>query len=275
MRGSRGSAKWNGSWSESSAATSSCVRAWASSRPRRLHLLAQLDGLEGGELVLDVREEARVGDAAGDDRGGRAAGEVDGVLQRDERPVGVARARRSARARARRPSPRRRRRDASSPQVSGGAGSERPGARARRRAAAGSGRRARRGRSRTSCGRGPGPPWRTKSASSPAPRSVTCRRVSPTSTSIGAPYPRCEMSEQRTHELPGGWLPPAAPDPPAQRPSPFGEPRRPWWRRGGRRPARDAGRDRGQGSRRCCSCCPRSRCSRPRARCSSRSPPTR
>ena len=58
--------------------------------PRRLHLLAQLDGLEGGELVRDVREEAGVGDAAGDDRGGRAAGEVDGVLQGDERPVGVA-----------------------------------------------------------------------------------------------------------------------------------------------------------------------------------------
>ena len=58
-------------------------------RPRRLDLLAQLDGLEGGELLLDVREEARVGDAAGDDGGGRAAREVDGVLQRDERPVGV------------------------------------------------------------------------------------------------------------------------------------------------------------------------------------------
>ena len=25
----------------------------------------------------------------------------------------------------------------------------------------------------------------------------------------------------------------AAPDPPAQRPTPFGEPRRPWWRRAG------------------------------------------
>ena len=37
------------------------------------------------------------------------------------------------------------------------------------------------------------------------------------------------MSEQRTHELPGGWLPPTAPD---ER-SPFGEPRRPWWRRAG------------------------------------------
>ena len=41
------------------------------------------------------------------------------------------------------------------------------------------------------------------------------------------------MSEQHTQEIPGGWLPPAAPDPPAQRPSPFGEPRRPWWRRAG------------------------------------------
>jgi Zn-dependent protease len=37
------------------------------------------------------------------------------------------------------------------------------------------------------------------------------------------------MSEQSTHELPGGWLPPATPDAPA----PFGEPRRPWWRRAG------------------------------------------
>ncbi len=34
------------------------------------------------------------------------------------------------------------------------------------------------------------------------------------------------MSEQRTEELAGGWLPPAAPDPPPQRPSAFGEPRR-------------------------------------------------
>jgi len=41
------------------------------------------------------------------------------------------------------------------------------------------------------------------------------------------------MSEQGTHELPSGWLPPAAPDPPAERPSAFGEPRRPWWRRAG------------------------------------------
>src|SRR6476620_3827611 len=49
--------------------------------------------------------------------------------------------------------------------------------------------------------------------------------------SIGAPYPRYEMSEQHTPQFPGGWLPPAAPDPPAR--SPFGEPRRPWWRRAG------------------------------------------
>jgi Zn-dependent protease len=35
------------------------------------------------------------------------------------------------------------------------------------------------------------------------------------------------MSEQSTPELPGGWLPPATPD------APFGEPRRPWWRRAG------------------------------------------
>ena len=41
------------------------------------------------------------------------------------------------------------------------------------------------------------------------------------------------MSEQHTQEVSGGWLPPAAPDPPAQRPTPFGEPRRPWWRRAG------------------------------------------
>jgi hypothetical protein len=41
------------------------------------------------------------------------------------------------------------------------------------------------------------------------------------------------MSEQHTQEISGGWLPPAAPDAPAQRPAPFGEPRRPWWRRAG------------------------------------------
>ena len=41
------------------------------------------------------------------------------------------------------------------------------------------------------------------------------------------------MSEQHTQEVSGGWLPPAAPDPPARRPTPFGEPRRPWWRRAG------------------------------------------
>jgi Zn-dependent protease len=35
------------------------------------------------------------------------------------------------------------------------------------------------------------------------------------------------MSEQSTPELPGGWLPPTTPD------APFGEPRRPWWRRAG------------------------------------------
>jgi Zn-dependent protease len=34
------------------------------------------------------------------------------------------------------------------------------------------------------------------------------------------------MSEQHTPEISGGWVPPAAPDPPAQRPAPFGEPRR-------------------------------------------------
>jgi Zn-dependent protease len=38
------------------------------------------------------------------------------------------------------------------------------------------------------------------------------------------------MSEQSTHELPGGWLPPSAPE---EQRSPFGEPRRPWWRRAG------------------------------------------
>jgi len=37
------------------------------------------------------------------------------------------------------------------------------------------------------------------------------------------------MSEQHTHELSGGWLPPTAP----QADAPFGEPRRPWWRRAG------------------------------------------
>ena len=37
------------------------------------------------------------------------------------------------------------------------------------------------------------------------------------------------MSEPSTHELPGGWIPPTAPE----RQSPFGEPRRPWWRRAG------------------------------------------
>src|SRR3954454_14666505 len=79
----------------------------------------------------------------------------------------------------------------------------------------------------------PGPPCRTNSARSPAPRSVTCRRVSPTSMSIGAPYPRYEMSEQHTQGISGGWLPPTAPDAPAQRPAPFGEPRSPWWRRAG------------------------------------------
>ena len=44
------------------------------------------------------------------------------------------------------------------------------------------------------------------------------------------------MTEQRTPGLPGGWLPPVPPDtleperhePP---PSPFGEERRPWWKR--------------------------------------------
>jgi Zn-dependent protease len=37
------------------------------------------------------------------------------------------------------------------------------------------------------------------------------------------------MSEQHTPELPGNFLPPAAPE----AGSPFGEPRRPWWRRAG------------------------------------------
>src|SRR3954466_10029169 len=103
MRGSRGSAKWNGSWSESSAATSSCVRASASrahdactcsrsstgwkaagSRPTWTRKAA------AGEPALDGDEEARVGDAARDDGRGRPAGEVDRVLQRDEGPIGVA-----------------------------------------------------------------------------------------------------------------------------------------------------------------------------------------
>jgi Zn-dependent protease len=34
------------------------------------------------------------------------------------------------------------------------------------------------------------------------------------------------MSEQHTPKISDGWLPPTAPDPPAQRPAPFGEPRR-------------------------------------------------
>jgi Zn-dependent protease len=41
------------------------------------------------------------------------------------------------------------------------------------------------------------------------------------------------MSEQRTPELRGGWLPPVAPEGPADGGAPFGEPRRPWWRRVG------------------------------------------
>ena len=44
------------------------------------------------------------------------------------------------------------------------------------------------------------------------------------------------MTEQRTPDLPGGWLPPTAPEPPPPRepeprPSPFGSEQRPWWRR--------------------------------------------
>ncbi|HEX7300174.1 MAG TPA: site-2 protease family protein [Solirubrobacteraceae bacterium] len=41
------------------------------------------------------------------------------------------------------------------------------------------------------------------------------------------------MSEQRTDELAGGWLPPAAPTGVEGGRTPFGEPRRPWWRRFG------------------------------------------
>jgi Zn-dependent protease len=37
------------------------------------------------------------------------------------------------------------------------------------------------------------------------------------------------VSEQHTPELPGGWVPPTTP----AAESPFGEPRRPWWRRAG------------------------------------------
>lgn len=59
-------------------------------RPRRPYLLAQLDGLEHGELPVDMREEALGRDAAGHDRPGRPAREVDGVLQRDERAERVA-----------------------------------------------------------------------------------------------------------------------------------------------------------------------------------------
>jgi Zn-dependent protease len=41
------------------------------------------------------------------------------------------------------------------------------------------------------------------------------------------------MSEQRTEELPGGWLPPVTPEGATSGGTPFGEPRRPWWRRAG------------------------------------------
>jgi Zn-dependent protease len=43
------------------------------------------------------------------------------------------------------------------------------------------------------------------------------------------------MTDQRDHDLHGGWLPPAAPEGPSQRAAddPFGRQRRPWWRRAG------------------------------------------
>jgi Zn-dependent protease len=74
----------------------------------------------------------------------------------------------------------------------------------------------------------PGPPCRTMSAVAPAPRSLTCRRVSPTSTSTWRILSWGWMSEQdHTPQLPGGWLPPVADE------RSFGAPRRPWWRRAG------------------------------------------
>ena len=199
--------------------------------PRRLHLLAQLDGLEGGELVLDVREEAGVGDAAGDDRGDRAAREVDRVLQRDERPVGVAQhgvALEPERAGHRldvggvvRQSPGLGRRGIRAPggalvdEQQPAAVAERVEVRAEHRVIEA----------------GPAVEHEERQLAAAAlgdvQADVTDVDEHRRTLSSGG------MSEQRTQELSGGWLPPAAPDPPAQRRSPFGEPRRPWWRRAG------------------------------------------
>jgi Zn-dependent protease len=43
------------------------------------------------------------------------------------------------------------------------------------------------------------------------------------------------MTDQRTPDLPSGWLPPSAPEarPSGEAGDPFGQPRRPWWRRAG------------------------------------------
>src|SRR4029450_12871857 len=69
-----------------------------------------------------------------------------------------------------------------------------------------------------------------------APRSGAAHRRRPRSPAgachlrrraFAHPILGVEMSEQSTPELPGGWLPPATPD------APFGEPRRPGWRRAG------------------------------------------
>ena len=87
MRGSSGSAKWNGNCSAMSCAKSSAVVTSGLARPRGDHLLAQRHRLERVEVGLDRRQEPHGRDAAAHDRLGRHARVVDRVLQRDERTV--------------------------------------------------------------------------------------------------------------------------------------------------------------------------------------------
>jgi len=61
--------------------------------PRGRHLLAELDRLEGRQLLINFRQPPRGGDASRDDRPADLAWVIDCMLQDQERPVGVAKRR--------------------------------------------------------------------------------------------------------------------------------------------------------------------------------------
>ena len=89
MRGSRGSAKWNGSWSCSSASHSSAVCAVCSRAQDWVTCSRSSTGSKTARFSSTAARKRADGRAARDDRGRRVPGLVDRLLEHDEGAVGV------------------------------------------------------------------------------------------------------------------------------------------------------------------------------------------